>query len=160
MAWLIMVLVVAVILSPVMLFKQSPRQRNKSVLREAARKRNLQVSLHRRPDAREDESSLTVVCYQLYCAGKTSADNWVLHRHSQRGWDSDWDSWRWHGNQACSSWNPTLTKTINSLPAGVTAIMSKDNHVGMVWDESGGLDQLHLIHEKLQQLREQWENNY
>jgi hypothetical protein len=38
--------------------------------------------------------------------------------------------------------------------------MSKDNHVAMVWDESGGLDQLHLIHEKLQQLRKQWENNY
>jgi hypothetical protein len=160
MAWLIIIFVVAVVLSPIMWFKQSPKQKNKGVLREAARKRNLQVSLDRRPDAREDESSLTVVCYQLYCGGKTSADNWVLHRHSQRGWDSDWDSWRWYDNQASAEWHPVLAETINGMPLGVTAVICSDNSVGMVWDESGGLDQLHLIHEKLQQLRKQWQNNY
>ena len=148
MAWLIMMLVVAAILSPVMWLKQSPRQKNKSILRDAARKRSLQVSLDRRPDARDDETSLTVVCYKLYCGDNCSADTWVLHRHSHRGWESEWEPWRWFENQASSLWDPILTNIVHDLPAGVTAVMSKDNYVGMVWDEIGGLDQLQIIDEK------------
>jgi len=159
MAWLIIIFVVAVVLSPIMWFKQSPRQKNKGILREAARKRNLQVMLDRRPDARDDERALSCVRYQLHCASGGDKENWVLHRYSDRGWASDWDSWRWYGNQASVKWHPMLSETINGLPLGVTALICMGNSVGMIWDESGGLDQLQLVDEKLQQLREHLKNN-
>ena len=65
MTWLLIVFGVAVVVSPLMWFRQSPRQKLITELRRAAGSMGLQVSLHRRPDAREDETRWSAVCYRL-----------------------------------------------------------------------------------------------
>jgi hypothetical protein len=65
MTWLLIVLGVAVVISPLMWFRQSPRQKLITELRRSAGSAGLQVSLYRRPDARDEETRLECVCYRI-----------------------------------------------------------------------------------------------
>ena len=87
MTWLLILFGVAVVVSPLMWFRQSPRQKLITELRRAASSMGLQVSLHRRPDARDDETRLECVCYRLPWLDDSCRQNWVLQRYSNRGWD-------------------------------------------------------------------------
>ena len=77
MTWLLIVLAVAVVLSPLMWFRQSPRQKLITDLRRSASALGLQVSLHRRPDAREEETRLETVCYRLPWLSDNCRQDWV-----------------------------------------------------------------------------------
>ena len=69
MTWLLIVFGTALVLSPLMWLKQSPHQKRIAELRRQANVASLQVSLHRRPDAREDERRLEAVLLPIALAG-------------------------------------------------------------------------------------------
>jgi hypothetical protein len=158
MTWLVIIFAIAVVLSPLMWFKQSPRQKRISQLRSAAAGLNLQVSLHRRPEARETEGALSSVCYKIRCGQESSHSAWVLHRFSTRGWASDWKGWQWFNHQADGSWSDVVEDIVKDMPEGVSAIIMQSTSVGMIWDERGDEEQLGQIAKKLMQLKQHAEN--
>ena len=68
MSWMLILFAIAIVLSPIMWFKQSPHQKNLAETRSAARSLGIQVNLHRRPDARDSETALEVTCYKMRCS--------------------------------------------------------------------------------------------
>ena len=159
MTWLVIIFAVAVVLSPLMWFKQSPRQRRVSHLRSVAATFNLQVALHRRPEAREGEDALSCVCYKMRCQHKIPFTEWVIHRFSQRGWSSDWEGWQWFKQQADDSWSEILGNALQDMPDGVTAAMMQKSSVGVIWDERGDEENLEQIAKNLLRLKHHVENN-
>ena len=158
MTWLVIIFAIAVVLSPLMWFKQSPRQKRISQLRSAAAGLNLQVSLHRRPEARETEGALSSVCYKIRCGQESPHSAWVLHRFSTRGWASHWEGWQWFNHQADGSWSDVVEDIVKDMPEGVSAIIMQSTSVGMIWDERGDEEQLGQIAKKLMQLKQHAEN--
>ena len=159
MTWLLIVFGMAVVLSPLMWLKQSPHQKRITELRRQASGQSLQVSLHRRPDAREGEHRLESVCYRLPWQDTDCRQNWVLHRASQRGWSSDHEGWSWFVQEANPKWNPLLSEIVPIMPVGVSAIIASGQGIGVIWDERGELPEVKKICEILHRLRQEAEEN-
>jgi hypothetical protein len=158
MTWLLIIFGIAVVLSPLMWFKQSPYQKRVADLRGSASTLNLLVSLQRRPDAREAESALEAVCYKMRWKASDHQRNWVIHRFSRRGWESPWAGWHWVQNEADVSWHGILPELLPELPSGVVAIIATEADVGAIWDERGSHDDLVKIAETLGKLKHHIEN--
>ena len=135
MTWLLIVLGVAVVISPLMWFRQSPRQKLITELRRLAGSAGLQVSLYRRPDARDDETRLECVCYRLPWLGDNCRPDWVLPRFSSRGWASACPGWLWTINQAPPEWDALLVEQVAEFPAGVSALVASPAGIGVIWNE-------------------------
>ena len=112
MNWFLIVFGIAVVISPLMWLRQSPQAKRMTELRGMATQLSIQVSLHRRPDAREDEVSLDSVCYRLPWLDWNASECWVLQRFSPRGWDSHYEGWRWTQHQAHPDWDDLLAQLI------------------------------------------------
>ena len=153
MSWLLIVLLVAIVLSPLMWLKQTPRQQQITTLRAQARQAGIQVSLHRRPDAREDETRLESVIYFLPWLKPDQAHEWVLHRFSARGWDAQFPGWRWTLKEASPEWSSSLAPLLLELPEGVTAIVASPRGIGFIWDEKGDQNQIARFADGLRQLQ-------
>ena len=154
MHWLVICVVVAVVLSPLMWFKQSPRQARIAELRKTAFGYKIIVSLHRRPDARDNETALDCVCYKLPCRDLKLSGNWVLHRYSQRGWESKWTQWKWISGEADQNLEGLISQVIDRLPASVSAIKKDSDGFGVIWDESTGVADLVEIFNVLRMLKQ------
>jgi hypothetical protein len=157
MTWLLIVFGTALVLSPLMWLKQSPHQKRIAELRRQANVASLQVSLHRRPDAREDERRLEAVCYRLPWQDTDCRQSWVLQRVSSRGWPSEYQGWSWMAEEAGKQWHDLLAETIANLPEGVGAIVASAQGIGVIWDERGDLSELNQICEFLHRLRQKAE---
>ena len=157
MTWLLIVFGIAVVLSPLMWLKQSPHQKRITELRRWANSRSLKVTLHRRPDARDEEERLEAFFYGVSWLDRDTNQDWVLQRHSQRGWQSDIEGWRWCGSQASSDWYKLLGQTVSQLPSGVSAIIANSVGIGVIWDERGTFSDIEKILELLQGLRQKAE---
>lgn len=123
--------------SPLLWMRQSPRQRLITEHRQLARSRGVQVSLHVRPEARQDETRLEAVCYRLPWTEKTTPSEWVLHRYSERGWNSDFSGWNWAIHQAQDRCNNVLGEALQDMPSGVKAVVSDKRGLALFWDERG-----------------------
>ena len=154
MNWFLIVFGIAVVISPLMWLKQSPHAKRMTELRGMATQLSIQVSLHRRPDAREDEIGLESVCYRLPWLDRDASERWVLQRFSERGWDSQCEGWRWTQHQAHPDWDDVLAQLIPELPNGVSALIASRAGIGMIWDERGDALDLEKIQNALQVLRE------
>lgn len=159
MTWLLILFGIAVVVSPLMWFRQSPRQALITELRRTANSMGLQVSLHRRPDAREDETRLECVCYRLAWLNDSCRQSWVLHRHSERGWQPDStvlrdSGWLWTVAEANRQWTATLEKITGELPAGVGAIIANKAGIGVVWNERDDVADLEKVAHNLKKLQE------
>ena len=158
MGWLLIIFGIAVVLSPLMWFKQSPYQKRVTDLRGSAAALNLHVTLHRRPDAREAEVALESVCYKMRWESPDRQKNWVIHRFSQRGWESPCAGWYWVQNEADVNWHGILPEILSEIPSGVTAVIATQADVGAIWDERGGHDDLVKIAGNLGKLKYHLEN--
>lgn len=154
MTWLLILFGVAIVVSPLMWFRQSPRQKLITDLRRSANSLGLQVSLHRRPDAREDETRLECVCYRLPWLDDSCRQNWVLHRHSNRGWQSVVKDWLWTIAEADSKWSETLSATVADIPAGVSAIIANNAGIGVIWNEREDAADLQKVVENLEKIQQ------
>ncbi len=157
MIWLLIVFGTALVLSPLMWLKQTPHQRRITELRRQASAASLQVSLHRRPDAREDERRLEAVCYRLPWQDTDCRQDWVLHRLSDRGWPSEHQGWSWMAQDAGQQWHDLLAENIANLPPGVGAIVASGQGIGVIWDERGDSAELNQICDFLHRLRQKAE---
>ena len=157
MTWLLIVFGVALVISPLMWLKQSPHQHRITEFRRQANSLSMQVSLHRRPDARVDELRLESVCYRLSWSDKDFRQDWILQRCSQRGWESPYPAWRWMAGQADSQWNSTLEKILPRMPVGVSAVIADGNGIGLIWDERGEAEDVGQIHQLLLALQQKAE---
>ena len=154
MTWLLILFGVALVCSPLMWLKQSPHQRRVTELRRLASSLTLQVSLHRRPDARDDELRLECVCYRLPWTDSQCRQNWVLQNYSERGWDSHCSGWRWFGNQARPELHGIIAETIGKMPETVSEITANRAGIGVIWDERGEVSDVQQISELLLGLRQ------
>ena len=137
MVWLLILLCLAVVISPLMWMKNSPRQQSIQRFRDIARKHSLKVSLQRRPEARESENRLNAVCYWHPWGADIKPKHWVLHRYSKRGWPSPWQDWHWFQSEASIEWLACVEDVISELPENVSAIVVNSTGIGMFWDEKG-----------------------
>ena len=157
MTWLLIVFGTALVLSPLMWLKQSPHQKRIAELRRLASLASLQVSLHRMPDAREDERRLEAVCYRLPWQDTDCRQDWVLQRISSRGWPSEYQGWFWMAQDAGEQWDDLLAATVSNLPEGVGAVVASAQGIGVIWDERGDQSELNQICDFLHRLREKAE---
>jgi len=154
MTWLLILFGVAVVVSPLMWFRQSPRQKLITELRRTAASMGLQVSLHRRPDAREDETRLECVCYRLPWLDDSCRQSWVLHRHSKRGWESAISDWLWTIAEADSKWRDLLAETVADIPAGASAIIANSAGIGVIWNEREDAADLQKVAQNLKKMQQ------
>lgn len=160
MTWFLILIGVAIVVSPLMWFRQSPRQKLVTELRRQAHIMGLQVSLDRRPDAREEETRLECVRYSLPWLDEDCRQAWVLHRYSQRGWQPDSgdltrSGWLWTIAQAPPQWDGVLADSVGELPAGATAVIANKVGIGVIWDEredSSDLEKVANFLKKMQQI--------
>jgi hypothetical protein len=159
MTWLLILFGLAVVVSPLMWFRQSPRQKLITDLRRRANSMGLQVSLHRRPDAREDETRLECICYRLTWLDDSCRQNWVLQRHSKRGWDSDNsvlrdNGWQWVVDEAAPEWGKLLEESVTDLPLGVSAIIANKIGIGVIWNERDDASDLEEVAKNLKKMQQ------
>jgi hypothetical protein len=154
MTWLLILFGVAIVVSPLMWFRQSPRQKLITELRRSANSMGLQVSLHRRPDARDDETRLECVCYRLPWLGDSCRQSWVLHRHSKRGWQSVVNDWLWTIAEADPKWSDLLAETVADIPAGVSAIIANNAGIGVIWNERDDAADLEKVAHNLKKMQQ------
>ena len=154
MTWLLILFGIAIVISPLMWFRQSPRQKLITELRRTANSMSLQVALHRRPDAREDETRLETVCYRFPWPDDSCRQSWVLHRSSNRGWESEISGWLWTIAQAKYEWREILEQCTAELPAGVSAIIANNAGIGVIWNERDDATDLQKIAQNLKKLQQ------
>ncbi|MGS2723369.1 hypothetical protein ACVBEJ_06455 [Porticoccus sp. GXU_MW_L64] len=135
--WVIVVL--ALILSPIIGLKSSPRQKKLETLRRCASAAGLHVKLARRPDARDDERDLDSVSYLLPWGGNAPEGlrPWVLTHNSRRGMEAQWSNWRWFQGPAELSIEESLGQLLPSLPSGVTGLVASRQGLAVHWLEQG-----------------------
>ena len=160
MSWLLIIFCLAVAVSPLLWMKSSPRQQQITKFRNVARELGINTNLYKRPEARESETRLQCMYYWLPWCDRKKVQPWILHRFSNRGWQSEFQNWRWVDNKATASWSTIIDDTLNTLPSGVTAIIVNSAGVGLIWDERGDLSVVHQICESVIQLREKGEEIY
>ena len=143
--WIVVIL--ALVLSPIIGLKTSPRQKQLAAVRRLAAREGVSVNLARRPDARDDERDLDSTCYRLPWGGRAPHDmrNWVLTHNSQRGMEARWQGWRWFDGPAPGVLEATLGEILEQLPDGVSGVLMDRAGVALHWDERGGEQQVHAI---------------
>jgi hypothetical protein len=159
MTWLLILFGIAIVISPLMWFRQSPRQKLITELRRSANSMGLQVSLHRRPDARDDETRLECVCYRRSWLDDNCRQNWVLHRYSKRGWEPDnivlnSSGWLWTIAEADPKWAALIADLCADLPQGVSAIIANKAGIGVIWNERDDSSDLDKVAENLTKMQQ------
>ena len=160
MTWLLIIFCLAVAVSPLLWMKSSPRQLQITQFRKIARELGVNVNLHKRPEARESEKRLESMFYWLPWRDRTTIEPWVLHRHSNRGRESNYQGWRWVDGKADIEWQEMITETLPRLPSGVTAIIVNRAGIGVIWNERGEQSAAHQICDLIKQLRKKGEEIY
>lgn len=157
MTWLLIIFCLAVAVSPLLWMKSSPRQLQITQFRKIARELGVNVNLHKRPEARETEKRLESMFYWLPWRDRKTIEPWVLHRHSNRGRESDFQGWQWVDRKADIEWQEIISETLPRLPSGVTAIIVKRAGIGVIWDERGDLSSAQKICDLIKQMRKKGE---
>ena len=160
MAWLTVLFIILMAVSPIFWMRNTPDQNRLEKVRARARSNGISIVLHKRPDAREEETRLAVVCYKLPWQAISPKNNLVLHRNSNRGWKSDMKGWRWFSGDAIKLRGTDVESVIDTMPDTVTAVILDRQGVGLIWNEVEGEEMVPLILEKLQSLRSFFEKTF
>ena len=152
--WIIVIL--ALVLSPIIGLKSSPRQKKLELVRRLARQEGVDVRMARRPDARDDERSLDSMCYLLPWGGEPppSLRSWVLTHNGKRGMESQWPGWNWFEGPSPPRLEATLSNIIPQLPDGVSGLLMSRVGVALHWDEKGDEQQVLAVVDGLKALRQ------
>ena len=143
MTYLLIALVLAIILSPLMSLRASPRQKHITALRQCASHQGLKVRLSRPAGAREGEGRMDTVIYRLLWAVDSRpsslrrAEQWLLIRGDQRGDASDWDGWRWLTLRPEQALMADIGLVIESLIDDMTGFEAGPEGLSVYWQEHG-----------------------
>jgi hypothetical protein len=154
MVWLLIIFCLAVAVSPLMWMKSSPRQQQVMANRKKARSLTINVNICKQADASDSEDRLDAIFYCLDWQQDNLNESWVLHRRSNRGWESCFDGWRWINQEADKAWLEVIGSIIDDLPSGVSAIVTNKQGIGVVWDERGDGVAVDNLHQCLIKLRD------
>ena len=154
MVWLLIIFCLAVAVSPLMWMKSSPRQQQVMVNRKKARSLTINFNICKQADASDSENRLDAIFYWLDWQQDILNESWVLHRRSNRGWESCFDGWRWINQEADKAWLEVIGSIIDDLPSGVSAIVTNKQGIGVVWDERGDGVAVNNLHQYLIKLRD------
>jgi hypothetical protein len=164
MTYLLIAFVLAIILSPLMWFRQSPRQKLITDMRRAAAEKGMRVKLSKPADAREGEGRLEYVTYMLPWMPDSDPsleprmEKWLLVRETRRGDPSPWSPWQWLGRESNDALNDVIGSVIEMLPDNVSALEASKSGVLIYWRERGQLDDITGIFDQLYALRRQIRN--
>lgn len=160
MTYLLIAFVLLIILSPLMWFRQSPRQKMITAMRQEAASKGMRVNLSRPADAREGEGRLEYVTYTLPWASETEPsteprmEKWLLIRETRRGDPAPWSPWQWLGRESNDRLIEPLGHIVEALPANVAALEARSDGVVVYWQERGELADVNRIYQQLAALRE------
>ena len=159
MTYLLIAFVLLVILSPLMWFRQSPRQKLVTAMRKEAATKGMRVNLSKPADAREGEGRLNYVTYTLPWAPDTESselprmEKWLLIKETHRGDPSPWAPWQWMGRESNDCLIEPIGKAIEGMPDTVAALEACSAGVVIYWQERGELDYVQKIYQQLDGLR-------
>ncbi len=159
MTYLLIAFVLAIILSPVMWFRQSPRQKLITDMRKEAREKKLWVKLSVPADAHEGEGRLEYVTYTLTWLPDSNPsmeprmEKWLLIKDTHRGDSSHWENWQWLGRESNESLSAPIGLVLEQLPKSITALESCSEGVRIYWQERGELHDVQVIFDQLSKLR-------
>jgi hypothetical protein len=159
MVYLLIAFILAIILSPLMWFRQSPRQKLVTDMRKEAAAKGMRVKLSKPADAREGEGRLEYVTYRLPWVTdsspsiKPAMEKWLLIRDTRRGDPSPWPPWQWLGQESNEELNDVVGIIIKSLPKDVVALEVSKSGVLIFWQERGQLEDIAVIYHLLNKLR-------
>lgn len=159
MTYLLIAFVLAVILSPLMWFRQSPRQKLITEMRREANSKGFRVNLSRPADAREGEGRLDYVTYTMpWKPGSDPSteprmEKWLLIKDTHRGDPSSWDNWQWLGRECNDALLSAIGNVLSKLPDDVTALEAGSDGLKIYWKERGNLEDVSLIEHQLSTLR-------
>lgn len=158
MTYLLIVLVMAIIVSPMLWLRQTPRQKLISAMRQAAAREGFHIRLVNPPDAREGEGHLEYVSYTLPWRGKTPQEplprmeKWLLVYETRRGDPSPWTGWQWLGREANPAINDVIGNVIGKLPTGVKGLEASAAGLSIYWQERGEVADIAIMGEQLSTL--------
>ncbi|MFT7301040.1 MAG: hypothetical protein ACI89Z_001508 [Porticoccus sp.] len=159
MTYLLIAFVLAVILSPLMWFRQSPRQKLITAMRQHAAAKGLRVKLSKPADAREGEGRLEYVTYLLPWSpgsdpsSEARMEKWLLIKETDRGDPSPWPEWRWRGRKSNDRLTSTIGAVLEGLPKTVAALEAYSEGVRIYWQERGDLEEIELVSRQLSILK-------
>lgn len=138
--WLIVVLLsIALVVGPVMMFKPSGRDRYLASLRQKAATHGLRVRMSRYAKAGK-ESERAVAVYSILLAtneGKPISQEWCLRRQAMEHdihFSGNWD-WDNSDQQAPQSIHAFLADFIDKLDDSIVAVECNRHSVGLWWKE-------------------------
>ncbi|MEZ5528920.1 MAG: hypothetical protein R3E57_03105 [Porticoccaceae bacterium] len=159
MTYLLIALVLAIIVSPLLWFRQTPRQKLITAMRQQASRGGLQVRLVRPPDAREGEGRLEFVCYTMPWQAKTEpsvlprAEQWLLVKDTRRGDPSPWQGWQWLGRDPSEQLHAAIGQAVVELPSSASGLEASASGLSVYWQERGELTDVERIVSQLTRLR-------
>ena len=160
MTWLVIIFGLLVIISPLFWVRSTPQERKKEAMRSLARQAGIRVGLQKRPDAREDETRIEAVCYRLLWRLKRPDQFWVLHRFSDRGWESGISGWQLLNGELDDFLIAKLGSLVEKLPETVSAVICDSAGIGLVWKETDDKATFEVIREILHNLQDYLEKKH
>jgi len=139
--YLLIIVVVSLIISPLVWLKPSPRQQQLEKLRREARQGGLRVRLSARPDVREGEKThFDCACYclpwnELKGRPPGRMGSWSLVRDTRRGISSGWEDWRWLALPAPEEVSDVIEKVIRGLPEEALGLVASAEGLEFYWTE-------------------------
>lgn len=160
MTYLLIAFVLLIIISPLMWFRQSPRQKLITDMRRDAVSKGMSVKLSRPADAREGEGRLECVKYILPWIPDSAPsqiprmEKWLLVRETRRGDPAPWPPWQWLGRESNEKLYPYIGEVVEGLPPSVSALEACSDGLVVYWQERGELADVHKIYQQLVKLRD------
>ena len=158
MLWLLIFFLLIAAISPIMMMRQTPRQRRISNLRSAALSQGIKVGLVSRPDGRgsgtrSEEESKQYARYWIALDEPQQLPGAALHRIDSNGWESTYPGWVWRDKPKERQADPFLVEWLRELPGSILAMSWDGGSVGVLWSEQGEINDVALIADKLQSLK-------
>lgn len=160
MTYLLIAFVLAIILSPLMWFRQSPRQKLIEDMRKEAAAKGIRVKLSKPADAREGEGRLEYVTYTLPWLPDSATsmeprmEKWLLIKGTRRGDPSVWANWQWLGRECNDVLITPIGYALEKLPENISALEACSEGVRIYWQEKAQLHDVPDIVDHLEKLRE------
>jgi uncharacterized membrane protein YccC len=164
MVYLLILFVLAIILSPLLSLRQSPRQKQITLLRQCATRKGLRVTLSRPLGAREGEGRMDTAVYRLPWAvdsvGSTirRAEQWQLVHNNGKGSESVWGEWRWLTLPPGEELFPAISQLLEpaeALSQKISGLEACAKGVAVYWQEEGSEQDVNDIAEALTCLRDE-----
>ncbi len=159
MTYLLILFVFLIIISPLMWFRQSPRQKLLICMRKKATTLGMTVQLSTSADNQSEKKRLDCVTYKLpwhldsVRSSKTHMEDWLLIKSIKRGEASIWSEWSWLGRQCNKDITREIDSALKNLPNTISALQARSDGIMVYWKEEGGGEDVLNIHDSLLALR-------